>query len=486
VFGVRGFTFASFKSTGFSFRDSVQTVRAAPNSAKALGGASDAVLPLRSVLERFFRITERGSSVRTEIVAGLTTFAAMAYILAVNPLILSASGMEFGAVVTATALASALMTAIFALVTNWPIALAPGMGLNAFFAFTICGAMKVPWQAALAIVFLSGCGFLLLTLTGLREKIVRAIPHELKIAISAGIGLFIAFIGLQKGGVIADSPATLVTAGKFSEPRVLLVLAGIVITAALHARRVRGAIVLGVIALAMVGAFIRGPDGTPLTKQPEQWVAAPASLAPTFLALDFGYVFAHWREALPLVFAFLFVDLFDNMGTLIGVCSRLGLLNERGELPGIGRALTADAGAAMVGSMLGTSTVTSYIESAAGAEEGGRTGLAALVVSACFLAALVLHPLLRVIPVEATAPALVVVGVLMMQGVTQLDLREFVRAVPCVLTIILMPLTFSISEGIALGFLSYCGVMLLAGRARQVTFAAWILGALFLAHLLAR
>ena len=438
------------------------------------------------LLDRFFQLRARRSNVRTELIAGFTTFAAMAYILAVNPQILSASGMDFGAVVTATALASAIMTAVFALVTNWPIALAPGMGLNAFFAFTICGAMKVPWQAALAMVFLSGCGFLLLTFTGIRERIVRAIPHELKIAISAGIGLFILFIGLQKGGIIVDSPATLVTVGKLGEPRALLVLGGIALTAALHVRRVRGAIILVVIALTVAGAFIPGVDGTPLTKSPERWIAPPASLAPTFMAFDFAYVFNHWQQALPLVLAFLFVDLFDNMGTLIGVCSRLGFLNERGELPGIGRALAADASAAIVGSTLGTSTVTSYVESAAGAEEGGRTGLTALVVSVCFLFALVLHPLLRIVPVEATAPALVIVGLLMMQGVSQLDLRDFVKAVPCILTIVMMPLTFSISEGLSIGFVFYCALMLLGGRAREVSATAWALGALFLAHLLTR
>lgn len=441
---------------------------------------------MQRALDRFFHVTERGSSIRTEVVAGFTTFAAMAYILAVNPMILSASGMDFGALVTATALASALMTAIFAFVTNWPIALAPGMGLNAFFAFTICCTLKIPWQAALAMVFLSGCCFLLLTLTGVRERIVHAIPHELKIAISSGIGLFIAFIGLKNGGLVVASPATLVTAGSFSQPRVLLVLGGILLTAALHARRVKGAIILGVIALTLAGLFIPGADGTPLTKLPEHWVARPASLAPTFLAFDFGYVFTHWQTALPLILAFLFVDLFDNMGTLIGVCSSLGLLDERGSLPGLGRALSADACAAMVGSTLGTSTVTSYIESAAGAEEGGRTGLTALTVSLCFLAALFIHPLLRIIPVEATAPALVTVGLLMMQGVASLDLRDFVRAAPCILTIILMPLTFSISEGIALGFIAYCGVNLLAGRARHISVAAWVLAAFFLAHLLTR
>jgi adenine/guanine/hypoxanthine permease len=442
--------------------------------------------PVQETLDRFFKLRERGTSIRTELIAGFTTFAAMAYILAVNPRILSESGMNFGAVVTATALASAIMTAVFALVTNWPIALAPGMGLNAFFAYTICGAMKIPWQAALAMVFLSGCGFLVLTLTRIRERIVKAIPFELKLAISAGIGMFILFIGLKNGGIIVTSATTLVTAGKLGEPRVLLVLAGIALTAVLHARGVRGAIVLGVIVLTIAGAFIPGADRTPLTKIPELWIAPPASLAPTFMAFDFGYVFQNWHQTFPLVLAFLFVDLFDNMGTLIGVCSRLGFLNERGELPGIGRALAADAGAAIVGSTLGTSTVTSYIESAAGAEEGGRTGLAALVVSVCFLAALVLHPILQIIPTEATAPALVIVGLLMMQGLVKLDLRDFVKAVPCILTIVIMPLTFSISEGIAVGFVFYCVLMLLCGRAREVSGMAWVLGTLFLAHLVTR
>jgi AGZA family xanthine/uracil permease-like MFS transporter len=378
------------------------------------------------------------------------------------------------------------MTAVFALVTNWPIALAPGMGLNAFFAFTICGAMKIPWQAALAMVFLSGCCFLVLTVTGVRQKIIAAIPRELKLAISAGIGLFIMFIGLQKGGIVSAHPVTLVTAGHFAAPGTLLVLAGIVLTAVLHVRKVRGAIVLGVLAISIAGLFIPAADGSPLTKTPAQWIAAPASLKPTFLALDFGYVAEHWRQAIPLVLAFLFVDLFDNMGTLIGVCSRLGLLDSRGELPGIGRALSADAGAAIVGSVLGTSTVTSYVESAAGTEEGGRTGLTALVVSVCFLAALAIHPLLRVIPVEATAPALIIVGALMMQGIADLHLKDFVVALPAILTIILMPLTFSISEGLAVGFVFYCALTLLTGRHRRVSATGWVLCAIFAAHLLTR
>lgn len=438
------------------------------------------------VLDRFFRLTENHTSVRTEIVAGLTTFAAMAYILAVNPQILSTTGMDFGAVVTATALSAALMTAVFALVTNWPIANAPGMGLNAFFAFTLCGAMGIPWQAALAIVFCSGFLFLLLSITGVRRRIVEAIPHELKIAISCGVGLFIAFIGLQKGGIVVDNPATLVTAGKLGAPRVLLVLAGIILAATLHYRRVRGAIVITVLVVTAAGLWVPGADGQPLTRMPERIVDAPASIAPTFLALDFGYVFANFRQALPLILAFLFVDLFDNMGTLIGVCSRLGFIDKNGRLPGLGRALTADASAAMVGACLGTSTVTSYVESAAGAEEGGRTGLTGLVVSVCFLLALFFHPLLRVIPAEATAPALIMVGLLMMQSIAELDLRDFVTAAASVLIIVLMPLTFSISEGIAIGFVVYAGLMTATGRLREISPTTGILALLFLAHLIWR
>jgi AGZA family xanthine/uracil permease-like MFS transporter len=437
-------------------------------------------------LDRIFKLREHETNFRTEVTAGLTTFAAMAYILAVNPQILSTTGMDFGAVVTATALASAIMTTVFALLTNWPIALAPGMGLNAFFAFTICGAMKVPWPAALAMVFCSGLGFLILTATGVRQRVIDAIPHQMKIAVSCGVGLFIAFIGLQKGGLIVANPATLVAAGKLSEPRVLLVLGGILLAAVLHQRRIKGAIVLSVLALTVIGLFIPTAAGGRLTQLPDRLIAPPASLAPTFLAFDFRYLATHPTQTLPLILAFLFVDLFDNMGTLIGVCSRLGLLDEKGRLPGIGRALKADAAAAMLGASLGTSTVTSYIESAAGAEEGGRTGLTAIVVAACFLAALVLHPLLRVIPAEATAPALVVVGILMMQNISQLDLGDFVYAVPCLLTVVLMPLTFSISEGLAIGFVAYTGLMLGTGRVRELSLTAWLLAVIFLLHLLFR
>jgi AGZA family xanthine/uracil permease-like MFS transporter len=439
------------------------------------------------MLNQWFELARQGTNVRREIAAGLTTFAAMSYILAVNPAILSNSGMDFGAVVTATALASALMTAVMALATNYPIALAPGMGMNAFFTYTICVGMKIPWQAALAMVFCSGALFLVLSITGVRQRIIQAIPQELKLAISAGIGLFILFIGLKNGGVVVSDPVTFVKAGDLGAPVVLLVLAGILLAAILEWRKIRGAMILTIITLTILGLFIANPGGKGmLTTLPEKWLDAPASLAPTFLQLDFHYVFTHLAQVIPLILALLFVDLFDNMGTLIGVTTRAGLLDAHGNLPKIGRALMADASAAMVGSCLGTSTVTSYIESAAGVEEGGRTGLTALVVAACFLLALFVHPVIRIIPAVATAPALVMVGVFMMQSATRLELSDLAKAVPAVLTIILMPLTFSISEGLAIGFLFHVLLKVGIGRAREVTPMGYALGGLFFLHILFR
>lgn len=439
------------------------------------------------MLEKLFGLTENKTCVKQEFTAGVTTFAAMAYILAVNPVILSAGGMDKGAVITATALASAIMTAVMALATNYPIALAPGMGMNAFFAYTICINMKVPWQAALAMTFISGLLFLVLSVSGIRQKVMEAIPLELKLAISAGIGLFIAFIGLKNGGIIVSDPVTFVRIGSLSSPSSLMVLGGIILASVLVWRKIHGAIILTVLLLTVIGLFVPGPEpGQTLATRPESLLAMPASLAPTFLKLDFGYVFENIARSIPLILAILFVDVFDNMGTLIGVTSRAGLLDDKGNLPRVGRVLAADASAAMVGATLGTSTVTSYIESAAGVEEGGRTGLTALVVSVCFLLALFLHPLFLAIPAVATAPALVIVGIFMMQSTAKLDLGDFAKAVPAVLTMILMPLSFSISEGLAIGFMAYVGLMVGIGRGREVTVIGYILALIFVLHVLFR
>jgi AGZA family xanthine/uracil permease-like MFS transporter len=439
------------------------------------------------MLDRWFQLSALGTTVRREVVAGLTTFAAMAYILAVNPAILAGAGIDRGALITATALASAIMTVVMALATNYPIALAPGMGLNAFFTFGICLGAKIPWEAALGIVFYSGLVFFVLSVTGVRRKILDAIPHELKLAITCGIGLFIAFIGLKNGGVIVASPPTLVGIGDFHAPGPWMVLVGVVAAGVLVWRKVPGAIVITVLGLTAAGLFLKAPgaSGT-ITTMPPALLSLPSSLAPTFLKLDLAYFWNHPGQCLPLMLALLFVDLFDNMGTLIGVCHRAGLLDAGGNLPKIGRALMADASAAMVGSTLGTSTVTSYIESAAGVEAGGRSGLTAVTAAGCFLLALFLSPVIAVIPGVATAPALVIVGVFMMQSVAELDLKDFSKALPAVVTMIAMPLTFSIAEGIALGFIVHVAFNLLAGRAGRSTPLAYLLAVLFLAHLLFR
>jgi AGZA family xanthine/uracil permease-like MFS transporter len=437
------------------------------------------------MFERLFSLKAHQTSVSQEVVAGLTTFAAMAYILAVNPAILSTTGMDKGALITATAIASGVMTAVMALATNYPIALAPGMGLNAFFAFTLCGAKGIPWPAALGLVFYSGLIFLALSVTGLRKKIVEAIPLELKLAITAGIGFFIAFIGLKNGGVVVANPATFVGLGDLSKPGPLLVIAGTIATTILVARKIPGAIILVILALTVVGLIFPAPDGKGMiTPIPTGIINLPASLAPTFLKLDLSYFWQNFIGALPIVLAILFVDLFDNMGTLIGVSKRAGLLDKEGNLPKIGRAFMADAGAAMFGSTLGTSTVTSYIESAAGVEAGGRTGLTVMVTAVCFLLALFLAPLILIIPGVATAPALVIVGAFMMQGLAELDLRDFEKTAPAFVTILAMPLAFSISEGVAFGLLTYVGLRIGTGKAKEVGLITYILAFLFILHFL--
>ena len=437
----------------------------------------------RGPLSRFFDFASHGTTARREVIGGLTTFAAMAYILAVNPLILSKTGMDAGALVTATALSAALMTCALALLTNYPIALAPGMGLNAFFTFTICLQKQVPWQAALGLVFYSGVIFFVLSVTGARKKLVQAIPREFKLGITCGIGLFIAFIGMKNGGLVVADPATFVTAGKLGSPECLLVILGIVATAIGISRKIPGAVILNIIALTIIDIvmhqFFR--IGDPV-KFPSSPVSLPNSLAPLFLQLDFGWFWHHLAEALPLVFAILFVDLFDNMGTLIGVCHRAGLLDEHGHLPKIGQAFTADACAAMIGSCLGTSTVTSYIESAAGVEAGGRTGLTSLTTAACFLLALIFTPLILLIPDVATAPALIIIGVFMLQSAAKMDLGDFTKVAPALVAIMTMPLTFSISEGVALGLLVHVGLQTGIGRARNISPVLYILTVLFLLH----
>ncbi len=433
------------------------------------------------MLQRLFQLDQHRTTVARELQAGLTTFAAMAYILVVNPDILAATGMDKAALVTVTALTAAIATTIMALLTNYPIALAPGMGINAFFTFTIVLAKGVPWQEALGMVFVNGVIFLLLSVTGIREKIIAAIPHALKLAVTCGIGLFIAFIGLKNGGIIVANPATLVSHGDFSSGPVALCLAGILLTAILVARRVPGAIVLSIATITIAGFFVSNGAGGSVTRLPASFVALPASPAPVAFELTFNFLTNSdaFLLALPLILTLLLVDMFDNIGTLIGVTKRAGFLRPDGTLPKAGRALIADSLATLLSALGGTSTVVSYIESAAGVEAGGRTGLTTLTTAALMLLALFFTPLILIVPAAATAPALVIVGIFMMQSVVEIEMNDFATAAPAVLTVLAIPLTFSIAEGIGLGLIAAAALAIALGKPRSFTLVGYIVAGIF-------
>ena len=436
------------------------------------------------MLNRLYRLEQNGTTIAREVQAGATTFAAMAYILAVNPAILAVAGMPQAALITVTALTAAVSTLLMGFLTNYPLALAPGMGINAYFAFTVCLGLGVSWQSALGLVFVNGCIFLALSVSGVREKIIAAIPHQLKLAITCGIGLFIAFIGLKNGGIVVASPATFVSHGDFGTPAVLLCFGGILLTAVLIARRVPGAIILSILAVTAAGLFVTDGKGGHVTTMPAALFSLPASPAPTFLQLNFDLLFHDFAKALPIILTLLLVDMFDNIGTLIGVTQRAGLLDKDGKLPKAGRALVADSIAAILSSLLGTSTVVSYIESAAGVEAGGRTGLTGATAAVLFLLALFLTPVILAIPAVATAPALVIVGVFMFQSVAQLKLDDFAETAPIFLIIAGIPLSFSIAEGIGLGLIAYAVLHLATGRAKQASGLTYGLALIFSLHLL--
>jgi AGZA family xanthine/uracil permease-like MFS transporter len=433
------------------------------------------------MIARFFQLERRGTTPLREMQAGLTTFAAMAYILAVNPSILATTGMDKGALVTVTAITAAIATLLMALFTNYPIAMAPGMGINAFFAFTICLGKGVPWHEALGMVFINGVIFLALSVTGVREKIMAAIPLPLKIAVTCGVGMFIAFIGLKNAGVIVANPATFVSAGDFTTGAPALCLAGIVLTAILVTRRVPGAIVLSILAVTVAGVFVGNGAGGKITELPSAFVSLPHSPAPIFLKLSFGFLTSlpRFMAAVPLIFTLLLVDMFDNIGTLIGVTKRAGLLDADGRLPNAGRALLADSIATILSALCGTSTVVSYIESASGVAAGGRTGLTTVTTAALMLVALFLTPLILAIPAAATGPALVLVGIFMMQSVVEIDMTEFHTAAPAVLTIFAIPLTFSIAQGIGIGLIATALIALGLGRRRELPPMGYAVAAMF-------
>lgn len=426
--------------------------------------------PSTGFIDRFFKLTEKGTNVKTEILAGLTTFVTMAYIIIVNPLTLQDSGMAFGSIFTATILAAAFSTLIMGLFANWPFALAPGMGLNAVFTFTLTKQMGLSWQTALGVVLISGLLALVVTATGLRSLLIKAIPNSMKHAVGVGIGLFILFIGVKNAGLIVlDNPATGIGLGNLKSAPVLLSLFGLILTGALVAKKVPGNILIGIVVTTLIGI----PLG--VTQLPDSIVSMPA--APAFWEFDLAGALK--IGMIPVIFSLFFSDLFDTIGTFVGAAGKANLLNEDGTLKGGNRALFADSLGTVLGAIVGTSNTTTYVESAAGISAGGRTGLTAVTVSVLFLLCLFFSPIALAVPAVATAPALIIVGILMSQAVLEIDLHDFFEAFPAILTAILMPFTFSIATGLALGFISYTLINLIAGRAAKVHWLMYVLTVFF-------
>ena len=450
-------------------------------------------------LEKIFHLKENKTDVRTEVIAGVTTFMTMAYILAVNPNILEASGMDRGAVFTATALSAFIASCLMALLSNYPFVLAPGMGLNAYFAYTVVLGMGYSWQQALAAVFVEGLIFILLSLTNVREAIFNSIPMNLKHAVSVGIVLFIAFIGLQNAKIVVNNDSTLVSVFSFKSAvkdgtfnsmgiTVLLALIGILVTAVLLVKNIKGSILWGIlitwglgIICQFVGLYVPNPELGFFSLLPDfsNGISVP-SMAPTFMKMDFSIVFS--LDFVVIMFAFLFVDMFDTLGTLIGVASKADMLDKDGKLPKIKGALLSDAVGTSVGAVCGTSTVTTFVESASGVAEGGRTGLTAIVAAILFGLSLFLSPIFLAIPSFATAPALIVVGFLMLTSITKIDFNDYTEAIPCFIAIIAMPFMYSISEGIAMGVISYVVINLVAGKAKEkkISVLMYVLAVLFI------
>jgi AGZA family xanthine/uracil permease-like MFS transporter len=422
------------------------------------------------LVDRYFKLTENHTSIKQELLGGLTTFVTMAYIVVVNPQILAQAGMPADGVVFATCLSAAVATLVMGLYANYPIALAPGMSLNAYFTYSVCVSMHVPWRAALAVVFFSGVLFLVLTVTRLREQIVNGIPECLKHSTAAGIGMFIAFVGMRNAKLIVANNATFVGLGSFANKEVQIACFGLALTLILMVRQIHGAILLGIAGTSLLG-MLRGISS---------WPSAIFSMphpSSTFLQLDFrGALHLGFLE---ILFAFLFVDLFDNVGTLVGVCEQAGFIKD-GKIPRVGRVLLADSVGTIFGALTGTSTVTSYIESAAGVAAGARTGFSNLAVAGLFLLAMFCTPLASAIPAYATAPALIIVGVLMSQSIRQVKWQDFTEALPAFITMLVTPLAFSIATGLSLGLISYTVVKLAAGKFREVNALIWTLTVLFI------
>lgn len=435
--------------------------------------------------DRLWKLEEHRTNVKTEVLAGITTFITMAYIMFVNPIILKETGMDAGAVFVATCISSAIGTLMMALYANYPFAQAPGMGLNAFFTYTVVLTMGYTWREALAAVFISGITFILITATGLREMIVDSIPMSLKYAVSGGIGLFIAFIGLKNAGIIVANKDTYVGFGNLTQTGTLLAIIGLFITAILMSRNVKGSILIGILITTVIGIFMG------VTKIPADFslVKMPPSLAPSFMKLDLKGLLGIGKNigivslitsVLYVVLSFTLVEMFDTIGTFIGTGSKAGMLDENGKMPNMKKGLLSDALATTVGAIIGTSTVTTYVESAAGIAEGGRTGLTAFTTAILFILALMFSPIALLIPTQATAPALIIVGVLMMGSIKNINFEDFTEAMPAFLAIAAMPFTFSIANGIAAGLIAYPVVKIAAGKAKEIHPIVYVLAILFI------
>jgi AGZA family xanthine/uracil permease-like MFS transporter len=429
----------------------------------------------QGLLDKVFKLREKQTNVKTELLAGLTTFVALAYIIFVNPNILADAGIPKEAAIASTIWATAVATLLMSVWANFPIAVAPGMGLNAFFAYYVVGVLKLPWQVALGGVFFSGLVFLILTMGGIRQAIIKAVPMNLKCAIGVGIGLFIAFIGLKDAGIIVADKATFVAIGHLVSPQPLLACIGLIITAVLMSRNVKGSILIGILTTTVLG-MIFGAVPTPKSIHDVISFTLP-NMAPTFMQLDIKGAIHY--GIFSIIFTFTIVELFDNMGTLIGLTRKAKLMNDQGEIENLDRALTTDAIGTLCSAIFGTSTVTSYIESAAGIAEGGKTGLTALTVAVLFLVSLVFAPLVGLVPAFATAPALILVGALMMAEITHVSFEDFTDGFPAFMTIIMMPLTFSIATGFAFGFISYTLLKALTGKVKEVSPIMWVVSLAF-------
>lgn len=431
-------------------------------------------------MENFFKLKEHNTDVKTEVLAGITTFMTMAYILAVNPLILSDAGMDPGGVFTATALSAVIATLMMALYAKHPFGLAPGMGLNAFFAYTVVlGPMGKSWQFALTAVLIEGIIFILISALSVREKVFESIPMNLKHAVSVGIGLFIAFIGLDGAGIIQAGSGTLLGIGDLTSGSAVVAIIGVILIGFLYAKNVKGALLIGILVSTLIGI----PLGVTILPEGFNIVSMPPSVSKVaFQFIPFNEIFT--MEMLVVVFTFLFVDIFDTVGTLAGVASKANLLDERGNLPRVGKALMADAVGTVAGACLGTSTVTTFVESAAGVAEGGRTGLTALSTAVMFALALFFAPIFTIIPSAATAPALIIVGLFMMSPIKNINFEDFTEAIPAFLTIIMMPFAYSIAEGIVFGMVSYTILKAITGRTKEISATMWVLAIVFIARII--